>query len=682
MDLLGLQTQLGQLGVQPKDVYRAALYVDYLTHARTYFTTTLAGGGPGGLGVGYPFVAPALGSASLLQELADILDFYVAPAVDADLRRAYAPPPGGLGHGGPAGWTYQDYFTNVILDANAVTFGANLLAFRNRYPISAAALQLLSANFEGNVFLCCQRVIADEASLTAFYEDLYEEDFAILSLQKIKSTGSDFHKGGKQVLILTFQIVHTVDYGPPITFAPSREELKVVYKPSDPEADCLIVGDSAAVNNVIPGFMAASLFEIYNTRLQLMKTANPAFTGEPLTTYRILPRNYISIYAGAPPLPIRNAYGYIQYLDNDLSGTAPQVFGYYPFGASDYLIFTSQSKNDVTKSFYRQEGALAALCGSFSLIDMHIENLRVMKYHPYLIDLEISLTAVTNDISSTSLLGASGGITGISINNQEFSWAVNNAPGQAFIGRHYPTVYYQNRLWFAAANRQKSTIAVSRRYLLQGFTDGMSVLRTCEQNNDFVNWFARLNNVVVRYLPYATPQFKAIRTNIFINTLNGAAAGAALNPIQVARLRSFLSQEYDAFQQAANPAADPEFVSLTQPVCGPDYLNMDIPVFYHRIGTTGIVDSNGANVPIPPFVTVDAPGGGTRQARVLGVGGIFNRNTFFANQPMQTNVEQGQVQILAGGGFAARQTLLRGTITASLGNNATNPPSVIIGIND
>ena len=125
MDLAGLQTQLGQLGVRPRDVRRAALYIDYLDHARTYFTTTLAGGGLGGLGANYPFVAPALGSASLLQELADILDFYVAPAVGSDLRRAYAPLPGGLGHGGAAGWTYQDYFTNVILDANAVTFGAN-----------------------------------------------------------------------------------------------------------------------------------------------------------------------------------------------------------------------------------------------------------------------------------------------------------------------------------------------------------------------------------------------------------------------------------------------------------------------------------------------------------------------------------------------------------------------------
>lgn len=47
---------------------------------------------------------------------------------------------------------------------------------------------------------------------------------------------------------------------------------------------------------------------------------------------------------------------------------------------------------------------------------------------------------------------------------------------------------------------------------------------------------------------------------------------------------------------------------------------------------------------------------------------------------MQANVEQGQVQILAGAGFAARQTLLRGTIIRGLGSNATNPASKIIRI--
>jgi hypothetical protein len=120
---------------------------------------------------------------------------------------------------------------------------------------------------------------------------------------------------------------------------------------------------------------------------------------------------------------------------------------------------------------------------------------------------------------------------------------------------------------------------------------------------------------------------------------------------------------------------------LVQTVCGPDYVNLDIPVFYHRIGTTGIVDSQGRAVPIPATVTIDRPGLNplppTQDVDVTGVNGVFNRATFFATSPMQAIVQVGQVQILGGAGFGARQTLLGNSITTRLGNNANNPPSVI-----
>jgi hypothetical protein len=331
MNLQQLNARLRQLGVVPKDAFRASLYLDYLNNAQTYFNVTLAGVAPNGLGNNYPFVRDALRSADLLQQLADILDFYVAPAVDADLIRAYTPLPNGLGHGGAQGWRYADYFNNVILDANNATYQANVLAFMQRYPTTQFALNHLSTNFQTNIFEACGRIIDDQQRLTTFYADLYEDNFTINKLKKIKSTGSDFHKGGKQVLILTFEVYHEMQSdAPPLPYYPTIEELKVVYKPSDLEADCLIIGNSAAVNRVIPNFMVASLVEIYNQRLQTLQSAGQVLTGVPLNTYRILPRNYLSP-AGVPPLPLRNAYGYLEYLNYDLSGTAVQIRGYYPF---------------------------------------------------------------------------------------------------------------------------------------------------------------------------------------------------------------------------------------------------------------------------------------------------------------------------------------------------------------
>ena len=185
----------------------------------------------------------------MLNELAEVLDSFVAPAVGADLKRAHQTAPG---------WTYRDYFEHIILDDDTRKHQANLKTFRTRYSITDHALTRLCNNFKSNIIEMCDRVMADRQLLVEFYADLYNNSLDITSLNNIRSTGSDFHKGGKQVLILTFEITHkeSQEY--------KRGKLKVVYKPSDLEIDCLIAGDSSAINRVQKGFMEKSLFEIYN----------------------------------------------------------------------------------------------------------------------------------------------------------------------------------------------------------------------------------------------------------------------------------------------------------------------------------------------------------------------------------------------------------------------------------
>jgi hypothetical protein len=106
MDFDQLIADLGQLGVSPIDPLRASLYIDYLNQARTHFFVTLSGPLPGGLGGDYAFARKALCNPKLLKELADILDYYVSPAIEAEMT---AGPNGAL--------TYRQYFDNVILDA-------------------------------------------------------------------------------------------------------------------------------------------------------------------------------------------------------------------------------------------------------------------------------------------------------------------------------------------------------------------------------------------------------------------------------------------------------------------------------------------------------------------------------------------------------------------------------------
>ncbi|MDV3457681.1 DUF4135 domain-containing protein [Sphingomonas sp. HF-S4] len=657
MDFAQLSAHLTTLGVvlEPDAARRAALYVDYLDAAHLYFNTTLNAVAPGGLGAAsYAFCQPALTSSNLLQELAEILDFYACPALDIRMTAAFQVPPGN-------GYTYAQYFDNEIFDAVPLNFTNNINAFRAAIPASATAIQQLAQNFMANVKQACDRIYSDRLALQNFYIDL-DPQLTIDTLARIKSTGSDFHKGGKQVLILTFNIT-----SPARSATPSK--LKTIYKPSDLEADCLIVGDSTVINRVLHPtvFMASSLVEIYNARLATIKAGNPNFTGLPLKTYRLLPRNYLSAVPVANPMPIRDCYGYIEYLDNDISGTSSSVFGYYPWASSDYLLFNSENQAEIIRDFYRREGAFSALAGTFSLMDMHVENMRVMRRDPYPIDLEICLTTPVNDVTQTLLLGGFGGINGITVEGQDSLWRVanGNVAGGAYMEREYPTFYYQNRLWRVQTGGQQRTVPVDQPNLIEGFNDGMAVLSAAQAANDFNGWFARLANVTVRCLPYPTSTFKNLLIRALITGLDPALT--LQQGIDVV-LERFIRDEYNNYAQGANTEL-PRFLSLALTEAGVDYLTLDIPVFYHRIGTTDIMNSRGATMAIPQQVSVAGPGTppmpATRMVPVQGVpNAVLNRATYYAAAPTPV-IQASQVTILGAPMTSApRATLLRNSINA------------------
>src|SRR6476660_8442941 len=96
MDFQLLNQRLQELGVKPKDDLRASLYIDHLERIKIYFTKIYSFKNSN-----YGFVEKAVTAQSLLNELAQVLDSFVAPAVAVDLARAYETvPKGGLGHGG------------------------------------------------------------------------------------------------------------------------------------------------------------------------------------------------------------------------------------------------------------------------------------------------------------------------------------------------------------------------------------------------------------------------------------------------------------------------------------------------------------------------------------------------------------------------------------------------------
>ncbi|MEL7114142.1 MAG: DUF4135 domain-containing protein [Pseudomonadota bacterium] len=671
MDTSELSAAIKALNIKPIDPYRASLYLDYLQATKDYLHTTLNAALPTGISTdAYAYCKSALRSSNLLQELANILDALVAPAVGRDLKLAFA----------SNDWDYFQYFQNRILGAS---YNANVTAFRARFPISADGLRLATQNFQTNLHSACQRIFADRAMLQSLFEDQFDDDFTLSALVNIKSTGSDFHKGGKQVLILTFSASDEHPFSPVKPPAERHFNHKVVYKPSDVEADCLLAGNSSAVNRALnTQFMANSLFEIYNARCAAYKTAHPTFPGLPVNTYRILPRDYLSAHPGVPA-PIRDAYGYLEYLDNNVSGTAIHFWGFYPFASSDFLIFPKENKTQIVADFYKQVGAMSAIAASFSMIDLHLENLRVVKRKPFFIDMEVALTDPVKTITDTSLMGPVGGVNGVSHSGQDYVNRVKNAKVKkgSQIVAIYDAVFYQNRLWEVVEDdthgARRKLIPVDRVNYLAGFDQGMTILREAQQAGDFAAWIARLHNVVVRVLPFSTKTFRLLYSDIFIDGPGHLANyGHTLAQRVTEVLRIHLTKEYNNYVDKHDNTAVPDFVVFNQNDAGNDYLTLDIPIFYHRFGSTEILNSSGQAVAIPAQITILDGTGGTQQVNVTGPHGVLNRGTYYAAAPFPNDVQANQITPLGGAGFAARKQQIRVTIENSFSPSAPNAAGI------
>ena len=661
MDAAQLHTALTQLGVTPPDELRASLYLQKLRDTQVFLSQTmkLPNVNPNGMGADYSFVKAAVTSSNLLTELAETLDLFIGPAIERDMRLWSPNNP----------FTYQQYFDARILNSNDVTYDAKVAAFYQQFPIAADAVTRIVENFQQNILRACRRVVQDKAMITALYGDAYAW-LTITGLKRIESTGSDFHKGGQQVLILTFSIRYWVlIHGA----APKWGELKVVYKPSDIEADCLIIGDSAAVRRADPNFpITASLTEIINGLIATEKSTNPQSTLETLPTYRILPRSYTSAQPQPTnyPLPIRNAYGYIEFLKYET--TVPgKIWSLFSYGASDFLIFPDQDEKEIVPRFYRQIGQWLAIACTFSLQDLHLQNVRVMSYTPYLIDLEVCLVKPVDSAEKTGLFGKLagtelGGITGGTIAVEEYVWDWGVDRNRPVLDKYLPPKTYQNRLY--AMRPTWKLVRPNPFYIVSGFNRLMEILQKAANNNSFDAWFTRLTGVLVRYIPYPTIDFKQTRDTIIGTTNDDHIFNAALIPTIQNMLNRTLQLKFQAYQQAATP--QPDFLAYQYAVSGTDYQNMDIPVFYHRIGTQDLVDSDGGLVPVPAQITINGNQVNTN----------IGRNNFFAAQPTATTVRQKQLLVLRfKPGFTHRRLKLRDTILEGLGRQSPpKKPGVLI----
>ena len=606
MDQKALSEELRRLRVTPPDEGRAALYLPRLRETHAFLTQALKKPPTEGLGDQYPFFSTALQNPNLLNELAAMLDLYLGPALNAEMTALNPRSRAG------ATTTFAQLYANAIFDPVDATYVGRVQAFLARYPTTQAALEGLTANFKRNILLACQRIAGDRSTIERLFAAEHPR-LTLHALVRISSTGSDFHKGGQQVLILTFDASHDetiVVTGPrqgSVVTTRMSFTLRLVYKPSDVEIDCLVAGDSRAINAVVPQFMPASLIEIFNGLIDRQRAQFP--NARPLPTYKILPRDRLSLVhpGGGPPFgTLRELYGYLEYLSYEETGTSAwlSLNDYYPFGSGDFLVFKSEGdRPQVVTDFYQQMGQLLALACTFSLKDLHLQNVRIRRLQPHLIDLEVSLGRSVDQVWDTALLaenqqgGALTGITGYEFHGAEVKWAivpVGKDDQHERLQKEFTPKPYQNRLIKLGPGRR--LVGVDPAALCQGLGDGLRILAGAPASH-FDAWWERTASVLVRDLPYTTTFLSDMRNAIFFTE-------EYANQALVENVRAQVSGTFAGEYKSYGAGDVPRYLVLAPGICEGDFRSLDLPVFYRRVDQLDIVDSNGNAIPIPRQVTI------------------------------------------------------------------------------
>ena len=514
-----------------------------------------------------------------------------------------------------------------------------------RHPNAQWLLDTITDNFIGNLSLCLQRVRADRKAIEACFLG----GQTIQKISHILVTDSDPHKGGKQVVILTF----TTNQG----------TRRVVYKPSDIEIDYRIAGkntpqlkafleqkESATDKQGYPQppyqslyeWADTNLFSSSNTQAAQIAAAKrfkdvPGFKDQPeykeaiqqfkdflaMPTYVILPRNPGSrLVQTGDTLPIQQSYGYIEYLDHEPANPP------FPQGLPQYVLQQAQAtpkedqkhwdwitdQEDEIRVAYRLWGRLIATAVVFLQTDLHISNQRFHKRKPHLIDLESCLVkpvALPSDTMISDKFNKSSRRLNPGDPTEYFiPWMFNAAnhgswmpivqvPVTMFDRMPAAEEYSENQLYYVNGDHAQwarlemfdhtpAQVSLSMD-LIKGVAETMRLMK--EQQGTLKEWVnqIQLGNVVVRHVIRPTTSFVAHVQHIKTQLIH-LKDGNETAPDQIITNLLETFKERAASDGGAHKKA-PEFEALEWN--GVDYLNLDVPAHYRRVGSLDLIASSG-----------------------------------------------------------------------------------------
>ncbi|MEO0377929.1 MAG: DUF4135 domain-containing protein, partial [Cyanobacteria bacterium P01_A01_bin.17] len=433
-------------------------------------------------------------------------------------------------------------------------------------------------------------------------------------LDAIATTGSDYHKGGKQVLILTFTLANNTTQ-------------KLVYKPSDVEIDLRLVGDTAAVRNHLePGLQITHSFsELINSAV------DPNRAELHLPTYKILPRRSGSLLQANANgvLPIQESYGYVEflthlpYIDNNDFSEAGLLQGVrqQPQNALQNADWITQDDNEA-RNYWRILGKLLAMLTLCGCTDIHIQNFIVHARKPYVIDLEeafkkrhITYEDTYLDNRALSTLRDPG--------SKEPSVDGDKTLRVKLRYKFLNEEHSFNQLVLLQA--QNPTLTKREHYiqdLARGFIQTIHAFRNQAFNQQMVGWLTEAQDTVVRYVPIATvdlanqvrglfkPEYlvnDAVPNNVqaYLNFTGWYLYDRPKHRDDTRILmKLFMSQInfYNAKVRASDNDADkawlatPRFAIYHPDHNYHDFFNLDVPSYYHRLSSPHLLNSRGMRV--------------------------------------------------------------------------------------
>ena len=551
----------------------------------------------------------ALKDKGLMIDLAEIIDEYVICGVAADLGRCrpelekkQATPPNLdeiIKLNEPIGVLntfdddkrikklYENYFSLFILADKVIQNGIETkgrTAFFERYPRIKHAVETVSTNFVKNIGEACQRLKNDWDIIHQYF---FASNPAKSKLVKITPTGSDFHKGGKQVLILTFNI--------------DKVEHKLVYKPGDIELDYRLLADTVLVRqNLLHSQELGnqkSIWELLGNQKSIWELTNEFLDDKfKLPTYKILPRSPGSkldeIFNVSNRLPIEESYGYIEYLSHDPESD--------PYGKPTEMLVESDwvtsDKGDVEK-FYRQWGRILAIAFVFSMSDIHLDNVIVHKRQPHLIDVEIAFTGPMEDVNGTIALRDRIGALHPSAQKSKKSQRKKQKDKTAnlivdFVAAEIVESPSKNYLLLESDGQYKSELISE--YIVQLGRGYLEVLRAFNSNKDKLReWLtiSDFNKIIARFTPMSTGEFSEILRQVYnppFSSLN-----LTINEEPFITKKKEVDTKWERKAETGWPSPRPNYAIFTEEHVFKDYWNCDIPAFYHRLDEVDLLNARG-----------------------------------------------------------------------------------------